>query len=93
MVPDPVRVHDCDGTVLTNLQAIHLGAVDAVFSLREFQLRQPAFQILPRFDAGFFRRAFRLRLIRAQKNMASNISYSEVSGDLLQTRPGVFGAH
>jgi hypothetical protein len=82
VIPRAFRVNNGDGPLFADAQAIRLSAIDDMIARHEPQLRQPALQIFPRFQAGFFRRALGLGLIAAQKNVAADVADPQAFGDL-----------
>src|ERR1700691_588955 len=83
-IPGSLGINHRDGTLLADAQAIRLGAVNTVAAGQQVQLRQSAFQILPRFETHFFRRAFGLGLVAAQEDVAADVADLQALGDLYE---------
>lgn len=70
VVPNRFRINDRDWPVRADAQAVGFGAIDQPFRAGEFQFFKPLLQELPGRQALFFRSAFSLGLIGAEKNMS-----------------------
>ena len=71
VIPDAFGIDDRDWPVRADPQAIHLAPVNQRVRSEEIQFLEPPFQEFPRFKSFLLRRALRLRLIGAQKNVAA----------------------
>jgi len=70
VVPDLIRVNDCDGTLLADPQAIGLGAHDLwIGPAGQTQLVEAEFEVLPRFQSALFGAAFGVCLIATEKDV------------------------
>ncbi len=81
MVPHAFRINQRYWTPNADPQAISLGPINQRFRADQVQFLEPAFEVFPRFEAPRFWSAFRLGLIRAQKNMAPVFLQAESFGD------------
>lgn len=86
VIPGPIGIHNGNGSMFTDPQAVGLGAVHAavniagIFRIVEIQLVQPPLQVIPRFETDFSGRTLRFRGIGAQKDMPLDFSNSQSSG-------------
>jgi len=64
VVPDSVRIYDCDGSLLAYPEAVGLGTINAILAFGEIQFFESALQVIPRFETDVTRSAFGLRGIR-----------------------------
>src|ERR1051325_1225887 len=81
VIPDALGIHDGDGTLGANLQAVDLGAIDERLRADQAKLIEAAFQKLPRLKARFARRALGLGLVGAQKDVAAELFDTEFRDD------------
>ena len=86
VVPDAFRIDDGDGTLLTDPQAVRLGAIDAMLARQQAQIREAFFQIIPGNDGDISRGAMRIGLVRAKENVATDLPNLQVRCNLSQTR-------
>jgi len=70
MIPDPVGVHDGDGSVGAYPQACGLGSVHPHLRPGEIQFPETAFQEVPGLEAFLPGAALRLRGVDAEEDMA-----------------------
>ena len=54
VVPDPFRIHNGNGPLLADTQAIRLCPIHAVFRLRESQFFQTLLEVVPGFQPILF---------------------------------------
>src|SRR5258708_34722491 len=86
VIPNPVRIDDRDWPLLAYAKTIRLGAIDAALALQQPALRQALLQKLPRDVGDLAWRAFRIGLIRAQKNVPAQMPDTQTTGQVL--KPG-----
>jgi hypothetical protein len=71
VIPDALGINDSDGAAHADFQAIGFRAIDSrVRTFCEAKFLETAFQEFPGRSAFLFRTALRLRLFRAEKNVA-----------------------
>ena len=54
VVPNPFRIHDGNGALLADPQAIRFGAIHAVVRLRQAQFLQTLLEVVPGFQPILF---------------------------------------
>lgn len=81
MVPDCFWINYRYRAASADPQAISLSPINQRFRTDQVQFLESAFEVFPRFEALCFWSAFRLGLIRAQKNMPPVFLQSERFGD------------
>jgi hypothetical protein len=88
VIPDPLRIHDRDRSAHADPQTIHLRAIDERQGAGEFQILQPLLEKVPGLQPLFAFATFRLRLVRAQEDVAAEGFQAQFANLELQ-----FGIH
>ena len=83
VIPNCAGINYRDGAVDAYAKAICLCAIDKRLRADKIQFLQAAFQIFPRFQAGFLGAAFGFGLIRAKENVPGIFSYAQCFGGFL----------
>ena len=81
MIPDAVRVDHGDGSVLTDSQAVGLGAINAAVRPGQLSLGKSFLEVVPSGACDFRRSAFGLGLFRAEENVALDLADTQVASD------------
>src|ERR1041385_1557392 len=69
MIPDALRINDCNGSPNANAQTIGFGAIYQWSWSDQVQFLEAVLQVIPGFEALFFRSAFGFGLVGAEKNV------------------------
>src|SRR5262245_47528685 len=84
VVPGAVRINDGDRTLLANAETVGLRAKHAVVRPREAQFFETALEVVPGLDTDLLRSALRLGLIRAKKDVPSDVLDLELFDEFLE---------
>lgn len=79
-IPCALGIHDRDGAFGANAEAIRFRARDATV-LGETEFAEAMFEVRPRRESCLLGAAFRLRLIRTEKNMSAHFGNTDGLGD------------
>jgi len=84
VVPDAIGIHDRDGSMLADAEAVGLGSVDAAVRAGQLSLGESLLEVIPGRACDFGRSTFGLGLLRAEENMPLNFADTKVAGNLGQ---------
>lgn len=77
VVPNALRVDDCDGASQTDMEAIGFGSMHQCLGSHQVELLEPLLEKLPGSQSDRRIGALGLRRLRAQKNMAAHRGQSQ----------------
>jgi len=86
MIPDPLRINYRNRPAQADTQTIGLRAINQRLRAYEIQFLESSLQEFPRFQTDLLRRAFRLGLIGAEKNVSPVLLQSQRFDNRLQLR-------